>query len=207
METKVTNWANPTPAGLVALAVACFCFFAMLNGLVDASCLPLFGWILIGGFAIQIVVALLDLKSGSLTGGNTFLFFSAYFMLATGLGMLAKAGAASPLDSRIEGWLWLCLGIVLILWTPAFYKSPALLFTIVVLLDLAIPFIAIKDLALFPDLSATFAQIAGWLLLLTGVVGVYLSAATLVNGTFGKTVYWNPGLLYKEKAAKKDKKK
>ena len=28
-ENKVKEWSNPTPAGLVALAVACFCFFAI----------------------------------------------------------------------------------------------------------------------------------------------------------------------------------
>ncbi|MCL1790009.1 MAG: hypothetical protein FWG40_01410 [Peptococcaceae bacterium] len=199
METKATNWANPTPAGLVALAVACFCFFAMLTGHVDGKCLPLFGSILLGGFMIQVFVALLDLKSGSLTGGNTFLFFSGYFMLATGLEMFFKYFNAG-LDGRIDGWLWLCLGIALILWTPAFYKSPALLFAIVVVLDVAIPFISIRDLALFPDLSTVFANIAGWLLLLAGVIGIYLSAALIVNGTFGKTVYPNPGPLYKEKA-------
>ncbi len=29
-ENKIKEWANPTPAGLVALAVACFGFFAIL---------------------------------------------------------------------------------------------------------------------------------------------------------------------------------
>ena len=37
-ETKlVKEWANPTPAGLVALAVACFGFFALLSGKVEPS--------------------------------------------------------------------------------------------------------------------------------------------------------------------------
>ena len=30
-ENHVKDWANPTPAGLVALAIACFGFFAMLT--------------------------------------------------------------------------------------------------------------------------------------------------------------------------------
>jgi len=37
------EWANPTPAGLVALAVACVCFFALLNGYVNPSAMPLVG--------------------------------------------------------------------------------------------------------------------------------------------------------------------
>ena len=31
------DWSNATPAGLVALAVACFCFFALLSGKVQGS--------------------------------------------------------------------------------------------------------------------------------------------------------------------------
>lgn len=199
MENKVTNWANPTPAGLVALAVACFCFFALLNGHVDKpGALPLMGCILMGGFFIQIVVAVLDLKSGAIAGGNTFLFFSAYFMLVSGAEMFLKAGGG--VDGKIDGWLWLCLGIALILWTPAFFKSPAILTGIVILIDLAIPFIAFSDLTVLKD--PVYLQIAGWLLLFAGILGIYLSAAMVVNGTFGKTIFPNPGPLYKEKTNK-----
>ena len=34
------TWASPAPAGLVALAIACFCFYALLAGKVDHSCIP-----------------------------------------------------------------------------------------------------------------------------------------------------------------------
>jgi succinate-acetate transporter protein len=205
VENKVTNWANPTPAGLVALAVACFCFFAMLNsnitGVAVPGLLPLLGCILLGGFVVQLVVALLDLKSGALPGGNTFLFFSAYFMLASGLEMFVKYFAATGMwpvaaDSTIDGWLWACLGIAIILWTPAFFKSPAILFVMVVLLDFAVPLVALNDFGI----AKTFCgPAAGWVLLVIGCLGLYLSAALLVNGTYGKTVFPNPGPLYKEK--------
>ena len=162
---KTTEWANPTPAGLVALAVACFCFFALLCGHVDRGAMPLLGCFLIGGFFIQIVVALLDLRSGNVAGGNTFLYFSAYFMLVSGMEMFVKY-FATGIDTRIDGWAWLALMLVVLLWTPAFYKTPAILFVIVVVLNVAVPCIALSDLKIFaPEISKILSNIAGYALL------------------------------------------
>ncbi len=184
-----TQWANPTPAGLVALAVACACFFALLTGRVQASAMPLIGCWLIGGFAVQLVVALLDLKGGNHAGGNTFLFFCAFFMLVGGMEMLLKYNAimaGSALDSRIDGYAWCILTLVVWLWTPAFFTRFTLLSLIVALLDVALPFIALTDLGVIPK---DFSHIAAWALLAAGGVAVYLSAATVVNTAHGKKVY------------------
>jgi hypothetical protein len=92
MDKTVQNmgWANPTPAGLVALAIACFGFFALLTGLVTPAASPLLGCWLLGGFVVQVVVGIIDLKGGNTTGGNTFIFFSAFFMLVSGGEMIFK---------------------------------------------------------------------------------------------------------------------
>ena len=182
-------WANPTPAGLVALAVACGCFFALLTGNVGVDALPLIGCWLIGGFVVQLVVGLLDLKGGNLAGGNTFLFFCTFFMLVGGLEMLLKYRAisgGSPLDARIDGYAWSVLAAVLLLWTPAFFKKFSLLSVIVGLLDVALPLIALTDLGV---LDKSWSTVPAWALLAAGVVAVYLGAATVVNTAFGKKVY------------------
>jgi len=197
VEKTTTQWANPTPAGLVALAVACFVFFALLTGQVEKSAMPLLGCFLIGGFFIQMVVALLDLKADNTAGGNTFLYFSAYFMLVSGAEMFLKYFIGG-MDTRIDGWAWLALMLVVMLWTPAFYKSPGLLFIIVLFLNIAVPCIAFSDLKLFaPETSAVLSQIAGCALLVCGTLGIYLSAALVVNTTFGKTVFPNLKSFYK----------
>ena len=198
--TNTTNkeWANPTPAGLVALAVACFCFFALMTGRVEKGAMPLLGCFLIGGFFIQIIVGLLDLKSGNTAGGNTFLYFSSYFMLVSGVEMFFKY-FTQGLDTRIDGWAWLALMFVVLLWTPAFYKTPALLFIIVLGLNVAVPCIVLNDLKLIsdPGVSKVLSNIAGYALLFCGVLGIYLSAALVVNTTYGKTVLPNPKPFYK----------
>ena len=193
VKVQTKEWANPTPAGLVALAVACFCFFALLNGFVKPSAMPLVGCWLIGGFAVQLIVGLLDLKSGNLTGGNTFLFFSAFFMLVGGIEMFVKynnIAAGTPLDATIDGYAWLALTIAVYLWTPAFLKSFSLLSLVVLALDVALPFIALGDLKVFPESFApTAASIAGYALLASALFALYLSAAVVVNTAYGKKIY------------------
>lgn len=188
-ELPSKEWANPTPAGLVALAVACACFFAVLTGRVETSALPLVGCWLLGGFVVQLIVGLLDLKERNHAGGNTFLFFSAFFMLVGGISMLLKYQAileGAPLDARIDGYAWCVLAGVLLLWTPAFLKKFTLLSVVVLLLDIALPIVALTDLALIP---AELSHVAGWALLAAGVCAVYLCSALVVNQAFGRTVY------------------
>jgi succinate-acetate transporter protein len=185
----VKEWSNPTPAGLVALAVACFCFFALLNGFVKPSAMPLVGCWLIGGFVIQLIVGLLDLKGGNYPGGNTFLFFSSFFMLVGGLEMFFKYNGiadGAPLDTRIDGYSWLALTIVVYLWTPAFLKTFNLLSLVVLALDVALPFITLND---FQVLPAHLKVIPAYALLVAGAFAIYLSAALVVNTTFGKKIY------------------
>jgi uncharacterized protein len=83
-------FASPGPAGLAALAVACFGFAPVFLGLIDPSGLPLLAAWLIGGFVVQIVVAIMELKDHNITGGNVFLFFCAFFMLASAISAFAK---------------------------------------------------------------------------------------------------------------------
>ena len=183
------EWANPTPAGLVALAVACFCFFAMLNGLVEKSAMPLIGCWLLGGFVVQVIVGLLDLKGGNHAGGNTFLFFSAFFMLVGGIEMFVKHNgilSGAPADTRIDGFAWLALTVVLLLWTPAFLKSFNLLSLIVLALDVALPFITLLDLQVLPP---AFSPVPAYALLASGVIAMYFSAAMVVNTAYGRTRY------------------
>ena len=183
------EWANPTPAGLVALAVACFCFFALLNGFVGQSAMPLIGCWLIGGFVIQFVVGLLDLKSGNHAGGNTFLFFCSFFMLVGGLEMIFKYNAilaGTPLDTRIDGYAWMALTLALLLWTPAFLKTFGLLSLIVLALDIALPFITLIDLRILP---AHLSFIPAYALLAAALLAIYLSAALVVNPMYGKKVF------------------
>lgn len=183
------GWANPGPAGLVALAMACFTFYALFTGKVEGSAVPLLGIWLIGGFVVQIIVAIIELNEGTTVGGNVFLFFSAFFMLVTGLECLFKFWAATKgitLDARIDGWAWLVLSISLVLWTPAYFKSPLVMSILVLALDVAVVVIALKDIGILNP--AAWNPIAAIFLLIGGICGIYMAAGTILNTAFGKQV-------------------
>ncbi len=84
------SFATPGPAGLGALAVACFGFGAVFLGKVDVSGLPLLAAWLVGGGIVQYTTAVIELKDHNITGGSVFLFFSAFFMFAAALSVFAK---------------------------------------------------------------------------------------------------------------------
>lgn len=204
-----SHWADPAPAGLVALAIACFTFFAVYSGRVDAKATPLLGIWLLGGFVVQLVVSMIELKEGNILGGNVFLFFSAFFMFVTGSELLFKfwmTQSGIALNATIDGWAWLVLAIALVSWTPAYLKNAsAVMSSCVVWLDLAVVLIALKDLGLF-GAGATLAvmsQIIAYSLLIGGILGLYVAAATILNKSMGKTVLKVPGPLFRARPAKK----
>jgi len=59
-------------------------------GKVDLSGFPLLAAWLVGGCLVQYTTAVIELKDHNITGGNVFLFFSAFFMLAAAISAFAK---------------------------------------------------------------------------------------------------------------------
>jgi uncharacterized protein len=194
------EWATPAPAGLIALAIACFCFFAMLTGRVAPTATPFLACWLIGGFIVQFCVGLIELREKNLTGGNVFLFFSAFFMLTTALKYIVAAflhpNFEGHIDHRVDGWAWLVLALALLLWTPAYLKrAPKPLALLVLFLDVAVPMLALRDLEVVPKSIAN--PLAGWTLLAGGILGIYVATAIINNGAFGRKVLPMPGPFLK----------
>lgn len=196
-----SGWANPLPAGLTSLAVACFIFYALMGGKVTAGALPLMGSWLIGAFIVQLVVAIIELKEGALNGGNVFLFFSAFFCFATGVNMFIKFFAALnkwaiPVDGRIDGWAWVALGIVLIPITFCYLKKTPLSMNLMVLcLDFVVLCLIILDLGLAT--GATWKPLCSYGCLGAGIFALYTVAALFVNTNFEKTILPMPGPIMK----------
>lgn len=194
---NIGGWANPAPAGLVALAVATFGFWAVLTEHVKPTAAPYLGVWLIGGFFIQFTVAVIELREGAMPGGNIFLYFSAYFMLASGLKFLLTGNLIpATVDRSIDGWIWMCLLIATWGFTPAYLKrGPATLTTALILLDVALPFIMAVDLGWMNKNLGN--PIAAWFLLASGLVALYTAIAMITNNAFGRTVMPFPGPFLK----------
>lgn len=189
-----SGWANPAPAGLLALAIACFTFYAVLGGKVEHTCIPLLGCWLLGGALVQYTVAIIELKEGATTGGNVFLFFSAFFMLVGGIEFIFKylviANGWPAVDARIDGFAWCALWFGLWLWTPAYFKSPMSLLLAVLCLDVAVPIVALQDLQ---SIGHDYAGVAANFLGLAGIFGIYTASAIILNTEYGRAVLPMPG--------------
>jgi len=192
------GWANPTPAGLIAIATVMFLFYAVLGGHVKSTAVPLLGIWLLGGFVVQVIVGIIDLKSGQITGGNVMLFFGAFLMMVSGLEYILKYFAVVnqwPLDATIDGYGWLCLAIALIVWTPAFLKTTPMEMSLVIMgLDVGILAVALMDLKVLPH---TFAEPVSYLCMVVGIIAIYLGGAIVVNTAFGRSVYKIHGPIIK----------
>ncbi len=202
MSDNGKGWANPLPAGLIALAVAVFMFYAMFLGKVSSpGALPIMGFWLLGAFLIQVIVALIELKEGALNGGNVFLFFSAFFCFTTGTELIFKYFAIvfkwTPVfDGKVDGWAWLVLGIMLIPITFCYLKKTPLSMNLMVLaLDFAVLFICGMDIGAMD--KATYAPYAGYGCLLAGIFAMYTAAAVFLNSNFEKTILPMPGPIIK----------
>jgi succinate-acetate transporter protein len=194
-------WANPIPAGLVSLAVACVSFFGLLSGNVNHSAMPLLGCWLIGGFVVQIVVALIELREGAILGGNVFLFFSAFFTLTGGLEFFVKAYfntvGGQPIDTTLDGYAWSVLFISLLLWTPAYLKkSTAVMGLLVVAVDVGACLVMLMDLKI---LGSSYSIVAAYALLIAGILAVYLAAAIQLQAAFGRAILPIPDPIIKDK--------
>ncbi len=189
MSGSEKGWANPGPAGLVALAVAAVIFWATLTGRIDGSSVLYAACWLMGGFVIQFTVAIIELKEGSLTGGNTFLYFAGLFMLSGALtDLVAFWGKMSgvAMQSTVNGYAWLVLTVALMSWAPAFMKTTPAVFSGTVL-DLIIMAwcVTFIKLGIAP---AIFPTIAAYTALLGAIGALWCAAAFIMNPSFGREV-------------------
>lgn len=198
--SKEHTFVSPGPAGLGALAVACFGFGAVFSGKVGLGGLPLLAAWLVGGGIVQYTVAVMELKDHNMTGGNVFLFFSAFFMFGAALSVLAKylmlsgmIGTVKP-ESMVEGFCWMAGASFLTAVTPSYLKSPIPLFLIVLLLDVVLWMIVGLDMGTF---GVELKPMIGYLLYAAGWIALYLVAAIVNNNIFGRVVLPTFGALIK----------
>lgn len=186
----VPEYANPMPAGLAALAMACFGFYALFTGKVSPSSAPILACWLVGGFVIQLVVALIEYKEKSLGGSNLFLVFANVFMLIGALSAATKTILryhGIPFDPTIEGWMWIPVGVWVIMVTLSFLRAPKLLFIMGVFLCISVPFLILFEIGVQGD-RALWASIAGHCVLIAAIIATYLGGAMVINGVYGKQI-------------------
>jgi len=189
MSQQEHGFANPGPQALTALSIACFIFFGILTGKIGADSHLAVGIWLFGGFVCQFTAGIIELKERNITGGNVMLLFGVFFMLVTGLLNVAEFICHSNnihWNAACDPYAWLSLSIILTVITPAYLLgSPVFLFALL-FADVALWFITLMKFKVV--VPAVAAPIAAYSLLILGLLGLYLAAATVLNTTFKKAV-------------------
>ncbi len=183
------SFANPGPQALTALAIACFIFFGLLTGKIGHdSHLAVACW-LFGGFICQLTAGIIELKDGNITGGNVMLLFGSFFMLVTAMLNAAEFICHANeihFSAACDPYAWVCLATILTLFTPAYLVGSPVFFVALICADIALWFITLMKFgAVAPGIGA---PIAAYCLLLLGILGLYLAAATVLNTAFKKSV-------------------
>ncbi|MFC7292662.1 GPR1/FUN34/YaaH family transporter [Hirschia litorea] len=192
MSDDTHSFITPAPAGLAALAVACFGFGAVFLGQVQLGGLPLLAAWLVGGGIVQFTVAVIELKDKNMTGGNVFLFFSAFFMfgaaISTFLKFLMLTGQFGDVQPHaiIEGYCWMAGAAFLTFVTPSYLKAPIPMFLIVLLVDVVLWIIVLLDLGLA---GAQFKPVVGYLLFAAGWIALYMAGAVVNNHIMGRKIF------------------
>lgn len=181
--------ASPGPGALSALAVVCFCFFALLTGRIPHEAAPALIGIGLGGGVIQIIAAVIDLKHGDLVGGTTFFVFGGFFMLATGINQAVHFTAAlsgAHISPAMDGWFFLALAIILCLLTPSFATVTSIFFAALLFADVGVLILGLVNLNL---VGHALMPVGAWFILIVGIIGLYLVLAQVYNTAVGKIIF------------------
>ncbi len=173
---------EPASLGLFGLAVAVLVLGVTYMGLADATDNALLiPWVLFFGATTQFVAGLMEFKRNNIFGATVFTFFS-MAMYSIALTAIINVFTDVTVDTNHYVAGLIAVLIFLIIVTFASMMTNKVLFSIVFVVDLAIPFLITYYLW---DYGAT---IGGILLLVTSALSFYAAAAVLLNTMAGKEI-------------------
>ncbi len=173
---------EPASLGLFGLAVAVLVLGVTYMDLADATDNALLiPWVLLFGATAQFVAGLMEFKRNNIFGATVFTFFS-MAMYSIALTAIINVFTDVTVDTNhyVAGLIAVLIFLVIV--TFASMMTNKVLFSIVFVVDLAIPFLVAYYLW---DYGAT---IGGFLLLVTSALSFYAAAAVLLNTMAGKEV-------------------
>jgi len=187
-QSEIAPFASPAVAGLGAVVMAAFCFFAFLTGLVEpiGSYIYLAALCIVAG-AVQMIAGVIDLRNKDLVNGGTMLLFGGCFILVAGVNAaLTVWGETAGVHSLypMMGWGVLAGGLCLVMITPAYFYRSSILSAFMIVADLALLALGIG----FIVYNLILILIGGILLLILGIIGLYLILAICVNTASGRII-------------------
>jgi succinate-acetate transporter protein len=191
-----TLLADPTPIGLICLAVGCAALVPIAFGasLTAAGFRTAAVFCLLFGAGGQLVAGVGNLLNHNLYGGTLFTSFAFNWVVnwwvldAASRGQVADPGVVLAVD--------VCFLVIFLIFTYGFgfFSSLLMLF----LIDIDVLYVA-RIAAHFGGGTA-FAVVIGVCTILLGVLSLWIAFALLINPVAGRTVFALPGPVFRPRA-------
>lgn len=196
MAQQGSTWGDPTMAGLFAVAAGNTAVWAILTGKIAITDVSIFiAWLLAAG-VILTIVGLIGLRNGDTINGVLNLCFGVLFfatpaltyifLLWGGMPLLALGYPGIP-TTIVNGYVFIILGIVLATFVPILGRTSWIPSVAMLIMVIGIFIMAIYLLqGLLPD--PRIGEIAGWFLLIGGLMMLYLGMALGLLTGFGRMI-------------------
>ena len=183
MSDETPKIADAGPVGWVGYSIAVVMAWVYLVGYVSPTAGIYMAGISVACLIAYMFAAVTQLKLGNVAGGCTWAYFGSFFAGASIFNYFIgwmSARYAWEADGRIQGWMWICLGIVLILETPIFMKfSNAAAWISIIAADIAI---VALSLVFWGKGGSVMLDISGWAFFVAGVGGLLNAADGILQG-------------------------
>jgi len=182
-ETSSIKFSNPAPLGLAGFALTTTLLSLINSGMVNGDGLPVvLACALAFGGTAQAFAGLCELPRGNTFGFTAFVSYGAFWWSFALIKLFMHDGVpASFVAYYLIAW-----GVFsFYMWIAAF-RVPFVLWAIFLVLWITFFLLAAGDLTG----NANLAHAGGFTGILTAVLAFYLSAAEVINDTWGRPVFW-----------------
>src|SRR5512140_3325660 len=199
METKAQTFAEPTPLGLLGLAIGCAALVPVAFGMVHSAAAfqtcALF--CLVFGAGCQFLAGMMSLANKNTLGGTLLTTFSFNWVMNWWvLDQLSQGKVPDPMVGLSVDFAFIVIFVVL---TYAFGFYSKLLF--VFLLDIDLLYLLRIARHFVPSASGTLALGVGVATVALGGIALYIALAILLNGAAGRAILPMGGPMFKAGAA------
>jgi len=187
-----TVFAEPTPLGLIGLAVGCAALAPIAFGaaLTPAALKTAAMLCLLFGGGCQFLAGVMSLANRNLYGGTLFTAFAFNWVFNWWM-LTSVAGGVIP-DHSVLLAVDCCFLLIFAAMTYGFGFFSGLLFAFLLVIDLMYVFKIAGALAG----TAALAPAVAWLTVLLGALALWIAFALLLNPVAGK-IFWFPGPVFK----------
>ena len=186
-ENNVKITADPTALGVFGLAMVTLVASSQKLGWTEGYSFVI-PWALILGSAAQLIACFKDFQLKNLFGATAF---GAYglFWLAVAMSWLIKMGAFGPelaanVDTSQLGVAFIGYLIFTAYLTVAALNTNKVLFAIIFMINILFAALALHTLGF----GEFWGKLAGWTELAISITGFYFSAASIINGQYGRVI-------------------